>query len=89
MKSMPRVTPYSLSPPFRCFRFRDGPGAGEDLFRFCEVEADDSAVSRWVDVTVGTLVIRTQGEMKKRTLFMLGLLRFVVGIAFGSGSTLV
>lgn len=60
-KSTPRVTPYSLSPPFRCFRFRDGAGTGEGLFRFCEADADDSAASRWVDVTVRVLVIQSRG----------------------------
>jgi len=58
MKSTPRVTPYSLS-PFRCFRFRDGAGAGEDFFRLFEAGVDDSAVSRWVDVTARVLAIRT------------------------------
>ena len=65
MKSTPRVTPYSLSPAFRCFRFRGDAGAGEDLFRFCEVDADDSAASRWVDVTARFLVIQIQKEVEE------------------------
>jgi len=65
MKSTPRVTPYSLSPPFRCFRFREDPGAGGDLFRFWDVDADGSAVSRWVDITLRLLVIQAGAVMEK------------------------
>ena len=57
MKSTPRVTPYSFPPPLRCFRFRDDGGTGEGLFRFCNADADDSAASRCVDVTMRVLVI--------------------------------
>lgn len=64
MKSTPRVTPYSFSPPLRCFRFRDDGGTGEDLFRFCKVDDDGSATSRCVDVTTRVLVVQTDELME-------------------------
>jgi hypothetical protein len=62
MKSTPRVTPYSFSPPLRCFRFRDDVvGTGEDLFLFCGADPDDSAAPRCVDVTTRVSVTQTGG----------------------------
>ena len=62
---------------------------GEGLFLFCEDDVDGSEVSRWVDVTIMTLVNRTHAKHRKRTLLWLDILRFIICFLLRSDNTLI